>query len=115
MIQSQSMLTMFAQELIGSELSEKSRDYSKTDLPVTLEPLFCQGEYSAMVRATAYAIGAGRVFDSQEWRYVCQRIRNIVQNRCVGWNADNIDADTEAEIVIDVRQALELLAVNFQY
>ncbi len=107
---SENMLNMFAQELIGAHLCEKSRT---NDTNGSKE--FCDGEYAALVRGTAYAIGAGKVygFDGR-WRAVCEDIREAVRTLCLGFNNDNVDRDDVANMVGDLRHLLDELSKDFR-
>lgn len=117
MIGSQDTLAMLAQELVGSVLVSKSKAGRPVDAG-TAEvntDSYTSDEFAAMVRATGYAVGAGRVYGTAEWRFVYEYIRALVCNQCKGWDNDNADGDRRAVIVTDVVHALRILRSTYQH
>ncbi len=117
-IASSNPLFMFAQELVGSVLCSKVRPEYADTVPYTLTEEYTRGEYDAMIRATAYACGAGRVYGPErdnEWHEVCGDIRECVRKTCLGFNVDNTNDNDYAELVTDVVLFLRSVANRYAY
>ncbi|HEY6021000.1 MAG TPA: hypothetical protein VIY48_14180 [Candidatus Paceibacterota bacterium] len=104
-------LYMFAQELVGSWLIMKEWPTRDDDTPHTLHEEYVTGEYAALIRATGYACGAGKLYGGSEWRDVCDGIRECVKDVCVGFSHSHITHVEYRDLVCAVTDYLTSVAI----